>query len=135
MNAVSVKPFDRIPMLMLIYTAASLLHFVHNATNLHEYPNMPTWLTPLGVYGAWCAVAVVGALGYWIYRRKHRVTGLVLIAVYAVLGFGGLDHYVAASVSAHSWAMNLTIAIEVASAAILLMTVILRAVKTETKVA
>jgi hypothetical protein len=112
---------DRIPLLMLIYTAASLLHFVHNATYLHDYPNMPTWLTPSGVYGAWCAVVAVGILGYWIYRRVHRMAGLVLIAIYALLGFGGLDHYVVAPLSAHSFAMHLTIAIEGCAAAILLI--------------
>jgi hypothetical protein len=120
---------DRIPLLMLVYTAASLLHFAHNATYLHDYPNMPPWLTSFGVYGAWCAVAIVGALGYWVYRRVHVFAGLVLIASYAVLGFAGLDHYVVAPVSAHTLAMNLTIAIEVACAALLLMAVIVRAVR------
>jgi hypothetical protein len=116
-------------MLMLIYTVASLLHFVHNAKYLHAYPNMPTWLTPLGVYGVWCGVAAVGALGYWVYRRVHRVAGLALIAIYAVLGFAGLDHYVVAPVSAHSFAMHLTIALEVASAALLLIATIFSAAK------
>jgi hypothetical protein len=118
---------DRIPVLMLVYAAASLLHFAHNATYLHEYPNMPPSLTSLGVYAAWCAVVAVGLLGYWVYRRVHRITGLALIAVYAVLGFGGLDHYVVAPVGAHSWAMHLTIAIEVGCAAMLLIAVTLRA--------
>ncbi len=129
MNDARSKRPDRIPLLMLIYTAASLLHFVHNATYLHDYPNMPPSLTSLGVYGAWCVVAAVGLLGFWVYRRVHRIAGLVLIAVYAVLGFAGLDHYIIAPVSAHSWAMHLTIALEVASAAILLMTAILSAIK------
>jgi hypothetical protein len=120
---------DRIPMLMLVYTAASLLHFVHNATYLHEYPNMPPSLTALGVYGAWCAVASVGLLGYWVYRRVNRNAGLALVALYAVLGFAGLDHYFVAPVAAHSFAMHLTICIEVASAATLLTMVIMRAAR------
>ncbi len=124
-----IKRADHIPKLMLVYTAASLLHFVHNATYLHEYPNMPAWLTSLGVYAVWCGVATVGALGYWVYRRVHRLIGLALIAVYAVLGFAGLDHYVVAPVAAHSWAMHLTIAIEVAAAAVLLIAVCLVMVK------
>jgi hypothetical protein len=112
---------------MLVYAAASLLHFAHNARYLSDYPNMPASLTSLGVYGAWCAVTAVGLLGYWVYRRAHRNAGLALIAVYAVLGFGGLDHYVIAPVAAHSWAMHLTIAVEVASAATLLFAAILSA--------
>jgi hypothetical protein len=124
MNHLSDARADRIPMLLLIYTAASLLHFVHNATYLHDYPNMPAWLTSLGVYGVWCVVAAVGALGYWVYRRVHRFTGLLLIAIYAALGFAGLDHYFVAAVSAHSLAMHLTIAIEVGAAAVLLVTTV-----------
>jgi hypothetical protein len=111
-------------MVMLVYTAASLIHFVHNATYLHEYPNMPPSLTSLGVYVAWCAVATVGSLGYWIYRRVHRTIGRAIIGCYAVLGFAGLDHYIVAPMSAHSWVMHLTILIEVASAAWLLSTVL-----------
>jgi hypothetical protein len=37
---------------MLVYGAASLAHFTHNAVYLEFYPNMPTWLTPLGVLAA-----------------------------------------------------------------------------------
>jgi hypothetical protein len=116
---------------MLVYTAASLLHFVHNATYLRDYPNMPTWLTSFGVYSVWFGVAAVGATGYWIYRRVNRMAGLVLIAVYAALGFAGLDHYVVAPMSAHSTAMHLTIALEVACAALLLIAAIWRLAKTE----
>jgi len=112
---------------MLIYTAASLLHFVHNATYLHDYPNMPAWLTPLGVYAVWFAIVAVGVLGYWIYRGVQRMMGLVLIAIYAVLGFGGLDHYVVAPLSAHTFAMHLTIALEGITAALLLIATLQRA--------
>jgi hypothetical protein len=117
-----------------VYTVASLLHFVHNATYLNDYPNMPTWLTPIGVYGVWFGVAAVGAVGYWVYRRMNRITGLILIAIYAVLGFAGLDHYVVAPVSAHSIAMHLTISIEVACAASLLIAVVLRVVSAERRI-
>ena len=116
---------------MLVYTAASLLHFVHNATYLRDYPNMPAWLTPLGVYGVWFGVAAVGTVGYWVYRRMNRIAGLILIALYAVLGFAGLDHYVVAPVSAHSIPMHVTIAVEVACAGLLLIAVVLRLGRTE----
>ena len=39
--------------LMVIYGAASLLHFVHNAVYIREYPNLPKWLTSPGVYATW----------------------------------------------------------------------------------
>ena len=107
--------------LMLIYGAASLLHHTHNAVYLRDYPNLPVWLTSGGVVGAWLVVAAVGALGYVLYRRISRVAGLVAIAAYAVLGFGGFDHYTVAPVSAHTLAMNLTILLEGGTAAVLLV--------------
>jgi hypothetical protein len=107
--------------LMLVYGAASLLHFTHNAVYLHDYPNLPAWLTAGGVVAAWLLVAGVGVLGYLLYSRVSRVAGLIVIAVYAVLGFGGLDHYTVAPVAAHTVAMNLTILLEAATAAVLLI--------------
>jgi hypothetical protein len=130
-NDSSKKTFDSVPVLMLAYTAASLLHFVHNATYLRDYPNMPTWLTSFGVYSVWLGVATVGAVGYAVYRSKYRKAGLILIALYAVLGFAGLDHYVVAPVTAHSISMHVTIAVEVACAALLLIAAVLRLGKME----
>ena len=109
--------------LILAYCAAGLLHFVHNAVFLHDYPNMPGWLSSARVYAAWCGVTAVGLVGYWLHRAGYRLTGLMTIAVYAVLGFGGLDHYALAPVSAHSFTMNLTIGVEVLAAAALLIAV------------
>ena len=107
--------------LMLLYGAASLLHFMHNAVFLHDYPNLPGWLTATGVVGAWLVVAAVGVLGYLLYSRVSRAAGLMTIGVYAVLGFGGLDHYTVAPVSAHTVAMNLTILLEGVTGGVLLV--------------
>jgi len=120
------RPRDAVLLpLMLIYGAASLLHFSHNALYLHDYPNLPAWLTSGGVWGAWVIVAGTGVAGYWIYSRLSRAAGLVLIAVYAAFGLAGLDHYTVAPVSAHTVAMNLTILLEVATAVVLLVCVAL----------
>ena len=105
--------------LVLVHAAASLLHFVHNATFLADYPNMPVWITPGGVYAVWLAEAAVGAAGVWLFLRG-RMIGLGLIAIFAVLGFGGLDHYVLAPISAHTVAMNATIWLETATGILLL---------------
>jgi hypothetical protein len=43
------------------------------------------------------------------------------ISAYAVLGFGGLDHYTVAPLSAHTVAMNLTILLEAVAGAVLLV--------------
>jgi len=108
-------------LLMLVYGGASLLHFMHNAIYLHDYPNLPVWLTTGGVVAAWLVIASVGLLGYLLYSRVSRVAGLIAVTAYAVLGFGGLDHYTVAPVSAHTVAMNLTILLEAATAAVLLV--------------
>jgi hypothetical protein len=107
-------------LLMLIYAAASLAHFIHNAAHIRTYPNLPSWITPFGVYVTWCAIAIIGALGFWLYRRVSRSAGLLIIGLYALLGFGGLDHYVIAPVSAHTVAMNASIVVEVFAAFLLL---------------
>lgn len=106
---------------ILLYGALSLTHFLHNAVYLNLYPNMPVWLTPVGVLGSWLVIAATGALGYWLFRKGLKVIGLVTIAIYAILGFDGLDHYTLAPVSAHSWAMNATIMGEVIAASLLLI--------------
>jgi hypothetical protein len=108
---------------ILVYAAASLGHFVHNAVYLGLYPNLPTWLTPLGVLSSWLVIAATGAVGYWLFRKGLTVVGLAVIALYAALGFGGLDHYVIAPVSAHSLVMNATIVGEVVAASVLLVVV------------
>jgi hypothetical protein len=106
---------------MTAYGLASLMHFAHNAVYLHAYPNMPAWLTPLGVWAAFLAQTAVGILGYCIYRSGSRAVGVLMIAAYGVMGFGGLDHYVVAPLAAHTIAMNMTIAMEAAAAALLLV--------------
>lgn len=108
---------------MLAYGSASLVHFVHNAVYLEAYPNMPAWLTPLGVYAAWLVVGVTGLLGWWLLRRASRLAGLAVVAVYAALGFAGLDHYAIAPLAAHSAGMHATIVAEVIAAAVLLLVV------------
>jgi hypothetical protein len=110
--------------LVLVHALASLVHFVHNATFLADYPNMPAWITPGGVYAVWLGEAAIGAAGVILFLRGRTMIGRALIAVYAVLGFGGLDHYTLASISAHTLAMNATIWLETSTAILLLVFVI-----------
>lgn len=112
--------------LVLMHAAASLAHFVHNATFLANYPNMPGWISPAGVYAVWLAQAAIGAAGLLLFLRG-RALGLALIAIFAVLGFAGLDHYVLAPMSAHTAGMNATIWLEMTTGMILLAFVALRA--------
>ena len=107
--------------LLTLYCAASLAHFAHNAEFLDEYPNMPVWLSSLKVYAAWFGVTAVGLLGLLVAGTRMRGLGVLLIAVYAALGFDGLAHYSLAPRSAHTFAMNFTIWFEVATAAVLLV--------------
>lgn len=110
--------------LMVIYGLASFVHFTHNAVFLRDYPNMPPGLTSRGVYLAFALVVGVGVLGHRLVRSGYRRLGLTVIALYALLGFAGLDHYVVAPVRAHSMTMHATIVGEVAMAAILLVNVV-----------
>lgn len=98
------------------YASASLLHHVHNAEFLAEYPHMPAWITPPAVYMAWAVTTAIGIAGLF-YRP--------LLALYGLLGLYSLVHYALAPVSAHSAGMNVTILLEVGTAALLLMTLVL----------
>jgi hypothetical protein len=107
--------------LLVAYGAASLFHFAHNAEFLGDYPNIPAGLSRASVYAAWLAVTALGVFGYLLFRRGFRLAGLGVIAVYALLGFGGLTHYGLAPLSEHTATMNLTIWLEAATAALLLV--------------
>jgi len=109
--------------LALAYAVASLVHFTHNAEFIADYPNMPTTWSRGGVYLAWVALTALGAAGLLLVARGYRIAGLLVIAVYAVLGLDSLGHYVLAPLSAHTLAMNSTILIEVTAAALVLVEV------------
>ncbi|MEM1251958.1 MAG: hypothetical protein AAGI69_05955 [Cyanobacteria bacterium P01_H01_bin.21] len=113
-----------LPILLLVYMTASLIHFVHNAEFLAEYPNLPTAWTRSGVYLAWIGMTVVGLAGWTLLSLGYRLFGLLLLAVYAGLGLDSLGHYVVAPFSAHTEIMNSTILLEVIAAALVLMTVL-----------
>jgi len=108
---------------LLAYAAASLAHHLHNARYLREYPNLPAWLSPAGVYLAWALVTLLGLAGS-VMLRRHALGGLALLGGYACLGLTGLAHYVRAPVAAHSHLMNLSIGCEVVTAAVLLLVVV-----------
>jgi hypothetical protein len=114
---------DGLSVILLAYGCATLLHFSHNAAFLHEYPNMPEWLTPAGVWVAWLCLTAVGLAGYLLVRWKCRLAGLVVIAAYGALGLDSLAHYSLAPVSAHTLTMNLTIWLDIATAALVLAAV------------
>jgi hypothetical protein len=65
-------------------------------------------------------VNLIGAAGYALIRSRYQLAGLVVFALYAVLGFDGLGHYTVAPLSAHTRAMNATIWLEVGTALLLL---------------
>ena len=109
---------------MIVYGTTSLAHFVHNAVYLDTYPHLPAWITPVVVLASWLVIAGTGVFGYCLYRWGSRAVGLMVIGLYALLGFGGLDHYAVAPVSAHSTAMNATILGEVIAASALLVVIV-----------
>lgn len=116
--------FVNLPKLFVVLTAAYFLasfgHFSHNAEFICEYPNLPGWLTRGKVYAAWVAITSVGAIGFLFIRKRFVALGLLLVAVYAALGFDGLGHYAVAPMELHTFGANLTILSEVAAAALLL---------------
>lgn len=106
---------------VLACVAVTLFHHAHNAEFLAEYPNMPASLTPAGVYLAWLGATIVGIAGYVLRTRGWRRIGTGLLVAYGCYGLDGLVHYLLAPVSAHTLAMNLSIAAEAVAAAALLV--------------
>ena len=109
-----------LPWLLLLYCGASLLHFAHNAEYVADYPNLPGWISRASIYGAWCAIFLTGLCGYVLLRRGRTMIGLILLVIYTALGLDGLLHYGRASISSHTFGMNLTIWNEVLTAALAL---------------
>lgn len=110
--------------LLLVYAAASLVHFVHNAEFIADYPNLPASWRRVDVYFAWAGMTAVGAFGAFLVARGFWIAGLLFVAVYAALGIESLGHYVLAPMSAHTLAMNATILLEVTAAALVLVEVV-----------
>jgi hypothetical protein len=118
-----------LPWLLLLYGAASLLHFAHNAAYLSDYPNLPGWMSRSQVYVVWFLMTALGVTGYFLVRTGRQLAGLVLVGCYAALGFDGLLHYTRAPIGTHTTAMNLSIWFEVAAAALLFGAVLILATK------
>lgn len=109
--------------LLIIYGMASLIHFIHNAEFLADYPNLPTTWTRAGVYFAWLGLTVIGVGGWFLMLRGFPRVGLLVLAVYAAFGLDSLGHYVVAPMEDHTLAMNSTILFEVIAAALVLIEV------------
>ncbi|MBJ2154201.1 hypothetical protein [Variovorax sp. IB41] len=120
----STPRLSGLPKLLAVLTVAyfltSLGHFTHNAEFICEYPNLPASLTSAKVYAAWVGITSVGVLGFLLIRKRFVMTGLLLVAAYALLGFDGLGHYALAPMAWHTRTANLTILSEVVAAALLL---------------
>lgn len=115
------RPFHTpLEWLLLLYGAASLAHFAHNAEFLADYPNLPVWLSRAQIYAVWLGITAIGIVGYVLHRLGLGLAGLGVIGVYAALGFDGLLHYGRAPFAEHTGAMNSSILFEVATAALLL---------------
>ncbi len=69
-----------------LYLVASLVHFVHNAEFLRDYPNLPASWTSTGIYVAWLGMTSVGLSGYVLMSRGHPRLGLGALMIYCALG-------------------------------------------------
>lgn len=113
----------RLRALLLIFAAASLVHFIHNAEFLGDYPNLPRSWSRADIYLAWVGITLVGAAGWLLLTRGLVLLGLSVLATYAGLGLDSLGHYVLAPLAAHTAAMNATILAEVTAAGCVLFEV------------
>ena len=118
-----INQTNSLPIFLIIYCLASLLHFSHNAIFIDEYPNLPDWISASGVYITWLGITGIGITGYFLFRHGKQLLGLIICAIYGAIGLDGLGHYTLAPISAHSFMMNFSIWFEVITAIIVLITV------------
>ena len=107
--------------LAIIYFAASLAHFAHNAEYVAFYPGMPAWLTREKVYLAWLAVTSLAVLAWVFAKLAFPALALLFLALYGATGLDGLAHYTLALCSEHTLATNITIWSEATTGLVLLM--------------
>ena len=100
------------PLLIALYTLASLAHFSHNAEYIALYPALPHGMTRTSVYLAWTVVGSVGLLASVASRRGWPRIGALLLGVYGLFGVDGLLHYTLALCSEHTFTTHVTIAAE-----------------------
>jgi hypothetical protein len=114
-------PHRRLTFFMLAFAIASLIHFVHNAEFISDYPGLPKTWTRNGVYGAWLVMTTFGFCAWLLTRTRFVKLSLALVAGYALCGVDSLGHYFVAPLSAHETMMNVTILLEVSCALALLI--------------
>jgi hypothetical protein len=96
----------------------SAVHFSDNAFHLDLYPG-PVWLTRNVVLASWLILPTAACVAYWM-NTKAALT------VYALLGFGGLTHYLMPYGMNIPLRCTMTIAAEAAASTILLAYTFLR---------
>ena len=97
---------------MSIYLLATFSHFAHNALFIDQYPNFPSQISGTAVFGAWIGITSIGVVGYLLMQYGKQMIGLIVIAVYSVMGFSGLAHYTTTPLVAHSFIINFSIWLE-----------------------
>ncbi|ROZ63891.1 hypothetical protein [Ramlibacter sp. WS9] len=116
-------PSSRVPQhvwaFAVLYFAASLAHFSHNAEYIAFYPNMRKGLTREQVYLVWLAITGVGAIGFAALRLRWTIVGAAFLLAYGAMGLDGLGHYWLALCSEHSIAANITIWAEAVTGVVL----------------
>lgn len=115
--------------ILAVYCIASLIHFVHNAVFIGDYPNLPSWITTPSVYMVWLGISSIGITGYLLFKNGKIYSGLLLCAIYGAIGLDGLAHYSLALPSEHTYIMNLTIWLEAITGTVVALYVIRLMVK------
>ncbi len=113
--------------LLLLYWGASFLHLQHNTEFMGAYPNLPTSILRSGIYWTWVAITAIGVIGHFLNRQGCRLTGSLLLCIYASVGLNGLIQYTRVPISENSQGMNFTIWFEVVIATVLLGCLTIRA--------
>lgn len=118
-----VKRENGLLFVITVYCSVCLYLFMRNMVFIDEYPNMPDWISTIGVTIAWIGITCIGLVCWLLILRDKRFIGLIAIVGYGALSFNGLGHYSLEPVSAHTYIVNLAIWIEVITVWVVLLIV------------
>ena len=109
--------------LLVVTVAASIFHYVDNVMFFDTYPE-PAWITPHLVNAFWFLMTPVGVIGYLLFRRGYRSSGVTALFAYGLMNLLTLGHYRYAPPWEIPFRVNLFILLEVGAAITLMAALI-----------
>jgi hypothetical protein len=102
--------------LLGVAVVVSIVHYVDNVANFHDYPESTTIPNPSAflIAAAWFAFTAAGVAGYLEYRNGPTRRSLLLLGLYSGSGLIGFAHYSVAGATSMPWWRQTHIVLDIA---------------------